>query len=127
MTIATFASGQCRNHAPISSAAAIRCWKASHAAIGRLARDWIGITETANGAALTGGALTSVWAGCWDDGTRKTGITAIYPEGVPAGIDVSRVGTSETKDEEIYRLKWYTNMAIFNRRAIARLPSINQS
>ena len=35
------------------------------------------------------------------------------------------IGASETKDQELVRVKWYTNFALFNRRGLARLPSIN--
>lgn len=86
--------------------------------------DYLSITETANGAALTGGDKMSVWAGVWDDGSRKVGLSAIYPEASQAGIQIKQVGTAETKDEEIWRLVWYTNLANFNRRGLARLPSI---
>jgi hypothetical protein len=82
-------------------------------------------TETANGAALTGGDLTSVYAGCFDDGTRRVGISGIYPAGTPAGIAVEPIGTSESKDQAVVRVKQYTNLAIFNRRGLARLTSIN--
>ena len=87
--------------------------------------EYLSIVETANGAALTGGALTSVWAGVWDDGTRKVGVSAIYPRASSAGIQVQSVGTKEAADEEIWRVKWYTNFASFNRRGLARLTSIN--
>lgn len=87
--------------------------------------DYLSVAETANGAALTGGALTSVYAGCWDDGTEKVGVGMIYPAGVEAGIAVERVGISETKDEEIVRVKSYSNFVQFNRRGTARLTSIN--
>ena len=87
--------------------------------------DYLSVEETANGAALTGGALTSVYAGCLDDGTKKTGVSMIYPNGTPAGIAVEQVGVAETKDETITRVKSYSNFALFNRRGLARLPSIN--
>lgn len=87
--------------------------------------DFQSVLETANGAALTGGALCSVWAGVFDDGTAKMGIAGIYPAAAPAGIQVERVGVSETKDETITRVKWYANAGLFNRRGLARLPSIN--
>lgn len=87
--------------------------------------DYLSITETANGAALTGGALTSVYAGCWDDGTSKIGIAMIHPAGTSMGFDVTMVGESETKDESIARVKSYSNFVSFNRRGLARLPSIN--
>ena len=76
-------------------------------------------------AALSGGALTSVWAGVFDDGSKKVGISGIYPSAMPAGISVQPIGQQEAKDTSIVRIKWYTNLASFNRRGIARLPSIN--
>lgn len=87
--------------------------------------DYLSVEETANGAALTGGALTSVYAGCFDDGSQKTGVSFIYPNGTPMGIAVEEVGKAETKDETIMRVKSYSNFAMFNRRGLARLPSIN--
>lgn len=87
--------------------------------------DFASVVETANGAALTGGALTSVWAGCVDDGSARVGISAIYPEAVPAGVSVEFIGQLEAKDSSLVRLKQYSNMASFNRRGLARLPSIN--
>jgi hypothetical protein len=87
--------------------------------------EFLSVAETANGAALTGGALTSVWAGVFDDGTQKVGISAIHPITVPGGIVVEEIGRAETKDEAIWRVKMYANFANFNRKGIARLPSIN--
>jgi hypothetical protein len=87
--------------------------------------DYLSVAETANGAALTGGALTSVWAGVWDDGTQRVGASWIYPASTPAGIAVQQVGVAEARDEEIVRVKSYSNFAVFNRKGIARLASIN--
>jgi len=87
--------------------------------------DYLSVVETANGAALTGGALTSVYAGVWDDGSQKVGVSMIHPVATPAGIVVEQVGLAETKDEKIVRVKSYSNFASFNRKGIARLPSIN--
>lgn len=87
--------------------------------------DYLSVAETANGAALTGGALTSVYAGVWDDGSQKVGVSMIYPASTPAGIVVEQVGVAETKDEMIVRVKSYSNLAQFNRRGTARLASIN--
>ena len=87
--------------------------------------DYLSVAETANGAALTTGALTSVYAGNWDDGTSKTGISMIHPIAVPAGLQVQMVGVAETKDEEIARVKAYANLGLFSRRGLARLTSIN--
>ena len=87
--------------------------------------DYLSVTETANGAALTTGVLTSVYAGCFDDGTNKVGVSMIHPMSVPAGIQVEKVGVAETKDETIMRVKSYSNFASFNRRGLARLTSIS--
>ena len=87
--------------------------------------DYLSVVETANGAALTGGALTSVYAGCFDDGSNKIGVSMIHPEGVPVGVAVEDIGAAEAKDERIIRVKSYSNFASFNRKGVARLPSIN--
>lgn len=87
--------------------------------------DYLTVTETANGAALTTGSLTSVWAGCFDDGSSKIGIAGVHPMSVPAGIMVERVGAQENKDVVIWRIKQYANFALFNRRGLARLTSIS--
>ncbi len=86
--------------------------------------DYLSITETAGGAALVGGALSSVYAGVWDDGTRKIGSAIIYPQAIEMGISVKPIGSMEAKDEEIFRVKAYMNYAIFNKRSIARLTDM---
>jgi len=84
-------------------------------------------TELENGAALTGGSCTSVWAGLFDNGTFKTGLCAIYPKALPSGgIKVIPIGQESTKDQERIRVLQYANFAIFNKIALARLPSIKQ-
>lgn len=87
--------------------------------------DFLSVTETANGAALTGGALTSVYAGCFDDGSKSKGIAAIYPEASTAGVTIENVGAKEAEDSKIIRIKQYTNLANFGIKGLARLPSIN--
>jgi len=87
--------------------------------------EYLPVVETANGAAITGGALTSVWAGVFDDGSQKVGVSGIHPASVPAGIVVHPVGHREGYDAEIWRLKQYANFALFNRKGLARLPSIS--
>ena len=86
--------------------------------------DFLSITETDNGAALTGGAQSSIYAGVWDDGTKKTGVAMIYPKATTAGITFEDVGPMESRDERIYRVKAYMNFASFNRRGVARLIGV---
>ena len=82
---------------------------------------FLSITETANGAALTGGALSSMYAGNFDDGSEKVGVAMIHPQARPAGITVTNVGTKADKDQDIIRVKAYCNFASFNKTGIARL------
>lgn len=83
--------------------------------------DWLSITEIADGAALTGGALSSIYAGNFDDGTRKTGVAMIYPQQSEMGIGVEDIGPMEAADASIYRVKSYSNFALFNGVGVARL------
>ena len=87
--------------------------------------EYLSTTELLNGTGLTGGALTSVWAGVWDDGSRKIGLAAIHPIAVPGGLQVHAVGYKDNLDEEIWRVKQYANIALFNRKGLARLTSIS--
>jgi hypothetical protein len=87
--------------------------------------DYVTSVETANGGALSGGALTSIYAGCFDDGSMKIGQSFIHPESVAAGIQVDMVGLAESKDESITRVKAYANFVNFNRRGLARLTSLS--
>lgn len=70
------------------------------------------------------GVFQSIYAGVFDDGTRKVGATIITPEAISAGIDIQRVGISTTKDEEIYRISSYNNFAVCNKLGIARLAGL---
>lgn len=87
--------------------------------------NYLSTTETANGAAITGGALASVYAGCWDDGSAKVGVAGIHPAGIPAGVVVKPIGEREDYDAMLWRVLMYSNFSVFNRRGLARLTSIN--
>lgn len=87
--------------------------------------DFVPITEKLNGTSITGSARTSVWAGCWDDGSNKVGVAAIHPIAVPAGIVTEYIGKKTDFDEEVWRVKWYVNTALFNRKGLARQANIN--
>jgi hypothetical protein len=65
-----------------------------------------------------------IYAGVWDDGSKKIGAGMIYPQSTTAGISYTEIGDMETRDEKIYRIKAYMNSAIFNRRGIAMLTNI---
>ena len=88
--------------------------------------DYLPIVETANGAAVSGGALMSVYAGCWDDGTRRLGFATIFPAGTPAGIQIVPAFVHPDRDEMVVRVKLYWQPVLFNRRGLARLTSLTQ-
>lgn len=86
---------------------------------------FLSVTETADGAALTGGAMTSMYAGCWDDGSRRIGVAAIHPIAAPAGITVKAVGPMESKDSSLFRVVQYANLLTYNIKGLARLTSLS--
>lgn len=81
--------------------------------------DYIPITQT-YGAATN---ASSVIAGTFDDGSRSNGVAGLTAEEA-AGIVIEDVGTSETKDEKITRVKWYAGMALFSEKGIAVAPGV---
>ncbi len=86
--------------------------------------NWLSTTETAGGAALTTGVLSSIYAGNFDDGSKKVGVSLIYPESAGMGINVQNIGDKEDKDQQIVRVKSYSNFASFNKVGIARVTDM---
>lgn len=87
--------------------------------------EYLSVTELSAGSTLTGGAMTSVYAGTFDDGSRRNGVAGIHPESVPAGIDIKFVGEMESKDSSLVRVRQYANFCNFSRRGLARMVSIS--
>ena len=61
----------------------------------------------------TSSNTTTIWAGTFDDGSRSYGIAGLTAERM-AGINVVPIGESETKDNNITRVKWYCALALFS-------------
>lgn len=61
---------------------------------------------------------TTIFAGTLDDGSRQHGIAGLTAATM-AGIAVVDVGESETKDERIWRVKWYAGLALFSEKGLA--------
>lgn len=76
--------------------------------------DWIPINQVKG----TGSNQTTIFAGTLDDGSRQHGIAGLTAENM-AGINVVDVGESETKDERIWRVKWYCGLALFSEKGLA--------
>lgn len=76
--------------------------------------DWIPVNQTAG--SLTN--CTTILAGTLDDGTRSHGIAGLTAA-TNAGIDIEFVGVHQSRDEKIYRVKWYCGLALFSALGIA--------
>ena len=81
--------------------------------------DWIPVNQVKG----AGSAQTTIFAGCFDDGSGKVGIAGLNAMG-DSGIRVKNVGESETKDENITRVLWYTSLALFSGLGIASADGI---
>ncbi len=86
--------------------------------------NWLSITETAGGAALTGGALSSIYAGNFDDGSQKVGVSLIYPAASQLGFSVQNIGDKQDKDQQTTRVKSYSNFASFKKVGVARVTDM---
>lgn len=77
--------------------------------------DYIPVTQTKG---ATSGTATTIFAGTLDDGSRQHGIAGLTADQM-AGINVVDVGEAETKDEHIWRVKWYCGLALFSEKGLA--------
>lgn len=67
--------------------------------------------------------ITDIYAGCFDDGSRKVGIAGLT-SAVQSGIFVSAVGEAELTNDVITRLRFYASLAVFNELGIAKLDNV---
>jgi len=65
-----------------------------------------------------GGTQESIYAGTFETGGND-GLSMIYPEGTPAGIDVRQLGESEIYNADITRAAMYTAVALHNDKGLA--------
>lgn len=66
----------------------------------------------------SGAVCTTIFAGTVDDGSRTHGIAGLTAE-QNAGLHVVDIGESETKDNHIWRVKWYSGLALFSEKGLA--------
>lgn len=66
---------------------------------------------------------TSVFAGTFDDGSRQHGISGLTATKA-AGIKIVDVGEAETKDNRIWRVKWYCGLANYSEKGLAGLVGV---
>ena len=61
-----------------------------------------------------------IYAGCFEKG-GNTGITMIYPEGTPAGLEVVDLGESEKYLGRVTRVAQHTALAVMNSEGLAKM------
>lgn len=71
----------------------------------------------------TNGTCTNIFAGTFDDGSGKIGLSGITASGA-SGLRVTEIGESETKDNSITRIKMYCGLALFSELGIAMADGI---
>lgn len=71
--------------------------------------DWLPVNQTKG----TGTNTTTILAGTLDDGSRTMGISGLTAARA-AGIQVVDVGEAENKDNRIWRIKWYSGLALYS-------------
>lgn len=76
--------------------------------------DYIPIDQTYGGST----DASTIFAGCFDDGSRSNGIAGLTAREA-SGLQITDVGEAETKDEHIWRVKWYCGLALFSEKALA--------
>ncbi len=81
--------------------------------------DYIPINQTTGGNSAT----TTFFAGTLDDGSRQHGLSGLTAAN-QSGISVVDVGESETKDERIWRVKWYSGLALFSELGLSAAAGI---
>ncbi len=86
----------------------------AYRSVGIFRNDYIPINQVKG----SGSAQTTIFAGTLDDGSRQHGIAGLTASKM-AGVQVVDVGESETKDERIWRVKWYSGMALFSEKGLA--------
>lgn len=75
--------------------------------------DWIPVSGTTT-------KITDVYAGCFDDGSRKVGMAGLT-SAIQSGIFVSYVGEAEASNDTITRLRMYASMAIFSELGVGKI------
>ncbi len=76
--------------------------------------DYLPIDQT-QGATTT---ATTFFAGTFDEGGRQHGIAGLTAAR-DSGVGIEDVGTHFTKDERVWRVKWYAGLALFSELGLA--------
>lgn len=84
-----------------------------------IANDWIPVTQTHG----TSSVCTTMLAGNFDDGSRSCGIAGLTAEN-SAGIEVVHVGIHQSKDNDIWRVRFHCGLAQFSDKGLAMVEGL---
>lgn len=82
--------------------------------------DYIPVDQVKGGSAAV---CTTIFAGTFDDGSRTIGIAGLTATN-QMGLHVEDVGIHFTRDERVWRVKWYCGLALFSELGIASADGI---
>jgi hypothetical protein len=71
----------------------------------------------------SGAVCTTIFAGTFDDGSRSMGIAGLSAA-KNMGLHAVDVGHHHTRDERIWRVKWYCGLALFSELGIGSMSGI---
>lgn len=71
----------------------------------------------------SGSVCTTIFAGNFDDGSRTIGIAGLSAT-TNMGLHAVDIGHHHTKDQKIWRVKWYCGLALFSELGIASMSGI---
>lgn len=73
---------------------------------------------------IDGSDVTDIYAGCFDDGSRKVGLAGIT-SATNSGIFVTEVGEAEGTNDSITRVRFYTGLALFSELGMVRMANVD--
>lgn len=91
--------------------------------------DWVAVTNTPASAgppAVPESNTADIYAGVWDDGSKKIGLSGITSEN-QMGIFVSNVGEKEDTNDVVTRLRFYCGLALYSELGIAMAPKVDDA
>lgn len=71
----------------------------------------------------SGAVCTTIFAGTFDDGSRTIGIAGLTATN-QSGLHVEDIGIHSSRDERVWRVKWYCGLALFSELGIASADGI---
>ena len=91
--------------------------------------DWVAVTNTpavSGPPAVPESNTADIYAGVWDDGSKKVGLSGITSEN-QSGIFVTNVGEKEETNDVITRLRFYCGLALYSELGIAMAPEVDDA